>query len=87
MYHVFLCVCVCGAGALVRACVSARAHWRVCAVALVPYLPRMQSTWAVLSSVATLDAKYILTPHKHHDFREKIFEHKMFILIFLTNFI
>jgi hypothetical protein len=54
-------------------CVSVCVCVCVCAVALVPYLPRMQSTCAVLSSVTTLDPKYILTPHKHHDFRKKSF--------------
>ena len=42
----------------------------------------------IVSSVASLAPPYFLTlSHKRHDFRQKVTEHKMRVLIFSTTFI
>jgi hypothetical protein len=42
----------------------------------------------ILSSVGCLTLPYFSTlSHKRHDFREKIIEHKMCVLIFCTTFV
>jgi len=46
----------------------------------------MQSTYAILSSVA-YPAQFSTLSRERHDFRENVIEHKMRILIFSTTFV
>jgi hypothetical protein len=48
----------------------------------------MQCACTIMSSVACLALQYFYTlSHKRHDFRNKVIEHKMCILIFSTTFV
>ena len=49
--------------------------------------PACKFAWAVLPSVACLSLQYFSTlSHKRHDFRKKIIDHKICVLIFCTTF-
>jgi hypothetical protein len=73
-----------------RLCVNAAVHGRVHVSArvalLIHHATRMRRI--VLSYVASLAPPNFSTlSHKLHDFREKVIEHKMRVLIFTTNFL
>ena len=71
--HVRVCVCVC-------------ARARVYVALLIQHATRM--CHIVTSFVAPLAPPYFSTlSHKRHDFREKVIEHKMCVLIFSTTFV
>jgi hypothetical protein len=82
-----MCVCVCvGAGACERACVSAWVRACVRIALLMQYTTRMRHT--VTSFVAPLAPPDFSTiSHKRHDFRKKLTEHEMCVLIFSTTFV
>jgi hypothetical protein len=53
-----------------------------------PYLSTVQRACVVLSSATPLALPYFLAfSHKRHDFRKRVTEHKMCVLIFSTTFV
>ena len=80
---IYFCVCVCVCECV---CVRLWVHGRVLA-RVWPYLPSMQRA-CIMSCAASLAPPYFSTlSHKQHDFRKKVAEHKMRVLIFFTTFI
>ena len=78
-YYECVCVCVC-----VRERERERVRVRVCS--LTQHARRMRRV--TLSTVASLAPLYFSTlSHKQHDFRTKITEHKIGVLIFSTTFV
>jgi hypothetical protein len=82
-----VCVCACVAGR-VRVCVCG-VRWRVGVClragsltypACNAYVPCCHCGLSGVIEISTL-------PHKRHDFREKVFEHKMCVFTLCTNFI
>ena len=56
-----------------------------CVRVLIQHVARMRH---IVTSVASLAPPYFSTlPHKRHDFRKKVTEHKMCILIFCAFFL
>jgi len=58
-------------------------------VCLQPLVPSVKYACAILSSMACPALQYSLSTlsHKRHDFRKKVTEHKMCVLIFSTIFV
>jgi hypothetical protein len=75
-FYICLCVCVC-----VCVCVCARAR------TIAGVFSSMPRSDAILSSSSLPPPNISTLSHKRHDFREKVTEHKMCVLIFSTTFI
>ena len=73
-----VCVCV---------CVSVDARERACACARVALIIQHKTRRHVVICGLSGSTIFLTLSHKRHDFRNKVAEHKMCVLIFCTTFI
>jgi hypothetical protein len=74
-------------GNLAFVCMGVGARVRACAYARVAFLIPLPRTGAIFTATCLASTNFSTKCHKRHDFQKEVTEHKLYILIFSTNFI